>query len=125
ATALFLKEGFGATSIEAVARRAGISKRTFYRRFRGKEELFEAVIRRLIERWTPSFDATLFDGATLGTTLRQAGSYMLDAALSPEAIALHRVVVAEAAHFPGLARISYEVGAGADLIRIARLLEQR
>ncbi len=59
ATALFLGHGFGATSIEAVARRAGISKRTFYHRFRGKEMLFEAVVRRLIERWTPPFDAAL------------------------------------------------------------------
>src|SRR5712692_8655749 len=53
ATQLFLGDGFGATSIEAVAKRAGISKRTFYHRFRGKEVLFEAVVRRLIERWTP------------------------------------------------------------------------
>jgi AcrR family transcriptional regulator len=51
ATALFLGEGYGATSIEAIARRARISKRTFYHRFRGKEVLFETVLRRLIERW--------------------------------------------------------------------------
>ena len=59
ATALFLSDGFGATSIEGIAKRAGISKRTFYHRFTGKEMLFEAVVRRLIERWTPSFDAAL------------------------------------------------------------------
>ena len=65
ATALFLGDGFGATSIEAVAKRAGISKRTFYHRFRGKEVLFEAVVRRLIERWMPPFDAALFEGRAL------------------------------------------------------------
>src|SRR3979411_2905469 len=59
ATALFLSDGFGATSIEAVAKRAGISKRTFYHRFNGKEMLFEAVVRRLVERWTPSFGTGL------------------------------------------------------------------
>src|SRR5947209_19814422 len=32
ATELFLAEGYGATSIEAIAQRAGISKRTFYHR---------------------------------------------------------------------------------------------
>src|SRR5258706_6008183 len=44
ATALFLSDGFGATSIEAVAKRAGISKRTLYHRFNGKEMLFEAGV---------------------------------------------------------------------------------
>src|SRR5438067_2069433 len=65
ATALFLGDGFGATSIEAVAKHAGISKRTFYHRFRGKEELFQSVVRRLIERWMPPFDAALFEGPSL------------------------------------------------------------
>ena len=58
---LFLNDGFGATSIEAVAKRAGISKRTFYHRFTGKEMLFEAVVRRLVERWTPSFDTAMLE----------------------------------------------------------------
>src|SRR5258707_8733169 len=93
ATALFLGHGFGATSIEAVARRAGISKRTFYHRFRGKEVLFEAVVRRLIERWTPPLDAALFEGASLAQTLRRAAEYMLDVALTPEAPPLHRMVI--------------------------------
>src|SRR5436853_5824929 len=111
ATALFLKDGFEATSIEAVAKRTGISKRTFYHRFRGKEELFEAVVRRLIERWTPSFDTGLPEAADLAATLRQVAEYMLSVALSPQALALHRVVIAEAQRFPGLARILHELGA--------------
>jgi len=125
ATALFLGDGFGATSIEAVARRAGISKRTFYHRFRGKEVLFEAVVRRLIERWTPPLDATLFEGSSLAETLRRAGEYMLGVALTPEALALHRVVIAEATRFPGLARILHELGAATGIERIARVLEPR
>jgi len=125
ATALFLGDGFGATSIEAVARYAGISKRTFYHRFRGKEVLFEAVVRRLIERWTPPLDATLFEGSSLADTLRRAGEYMLGVALTPEALALHRVVIAEATRFPGLARILHELGAATGIERIARVLEPR
>src|SRR5438874_5574506 len=125
ATALFLNDGFGATSIEAVARRAGISKRTFYHRFRGKEVLFEAVVRRLIERWTPPLDVTLFEGASLVQLLRGAAEYMLGVALTPEALALHRVVIAEATRFPGLARILHELGAATGIERIARVLEPR
>ena len=125
ATALFLGDGFGATSIEAVAKRAGISKRTFYHRFRGKEVLFEAVVRRLIERWTPPFDAALFEAPSLAETLRRTAEHMLGVALTPEALALHRMVIAEATRFPGLARILHELGAAAGIERIARVLEQR
>jgi len=125
ATALFLSDGFGATSIEAVARRAGISKRTFYHRFRGKEVLFEAVVRRLIERWTPPLDAAMFEGPDLAETLHRAGEYMLGVALTPQALALHRVVIAEATRFPGLARILHELGAATGIERIARVLEPR
>jgi TetR/AcrR family transcriptional regulator, mexJK operon transcriptional repressor len=125
ATVLFLGHGFGATSIEAVARRAGISKRTFYHRFRGKEVLFEAVVRRLIERWTPAIDAALFEAPSLSEMLRRSAKYMLDVALTPQALALHRMVIAEATRFPGLARILHELGAASGIERIARVLEPR
>src|SRR5580704_2967738 len=87
AEALFLGHGFGATSIEAVAKRAGISKRTFYHRFPGKERLFEAVVRRLIERWPPPFDADVTESPTLADALRRTAEYMLKVALTPEALA--------------------------------------
>ena len=46
-------------------------------------------------------------------------------ALTPEALALHRMVIAEAPRFPGLARILHELGAAAGIERIARHLEER
>src|ERR1700686_5545541 len=82
ATALFLSDGFGATSIEAVAKRAGISKRTFYHRFSGKEMLFEAVVRRLIERWMPPFDAALIEAPSLAAALSRSAEHILKVALT-------------------------------------------
>jgi AcrR family transcriptional regulator len=125
ATALFLNHGFGTTSIEAVAKRAGISKRTFYHRFRGKEVLFEAVVRRLIERWMPPFDSALLDAPNIDAALRRAAEHMLNIALKPEALSLHRIVIAEARQFPGLARILHELGAATGVERISRDLERR
>jgi TetR/AcrR family transcriptional repressor of mexJK operon len=125
ATALFLGDGYGATSIEAVARHARISKRTFYHRFRGKEALFETVVRRLIDRWTPAFDSHLPEAADLAETLRRTAQSMLQAALTPEALALYRMAIAEATRFPALARILHDLGAAAGVDRIARHLEAR
>jgi AcrR family transcriptional regulator len=125
ATALFLGDGFGATSIEAVSKRAGVSKRTFYHRFSGKEALFEAVVRRMIERWTPPFDTALLDAPSLATALRRTAEHMLKVALTPEALALHRMVIAEARRFPELARILHELGAAAAIERLAGEFERR
>jgi AcrR family transcriptional regulator len=101
---LFLAEGYGSTTIEAVATRAGISKRTFYHRFDDKAALFAAVVHDIIEQIRPPPGVPLIEGATLRDILRRIAGMMLRAALAPQAIALHRLVMAEAARFPELVR---------------------
>jgi AcrR family transcriptional regulator len=110
ATELFLTEGYGSTSIEAVAGRARISKRTFYHRFDDKAALFAAVVHRIIEQIRPPPGVPLLEGATLQEILRRLAGFILRAALSPQAIALHRLVTAEAARFPNLVRAVYDEG---------------
>ncbi|HXY99996.1 MAG TPA: TetR/AcrR family transcriptional regulator [Stellaceae bacterium] len=125
ATGLFLSEGYGVTSIEAVARRARISKRTFYSRFRDKAELFGAVVHRVVERLRPPGDAGLFEGGTLEEILTRLARVILHAALSPQALALHRVILAEATRFPELAAVVTERGGSREAVtRIAALLER-
>jgi TetR/AcrR family transcriptional regulator, mexJK operon transcriptional repressor len=110
ATQLFLTEGYGSTSVEAVAGHAGISKRTFYHRFEDKAALFGAVVHRIIEQIRPPPGVPLLEGATLQDILRRLAGLVLRAALSPQAVALHRLVTAESARFPNLARAVYEEG---------------
>jgi hypothetical protein len=71
----------------------------------------------------PPFDAALFEGPSLAETLRRTAEQMLGVALTPEALALHRIVIAEAPRFPGLARILHDLGAAAGIERIAQYLE--
>ncbi len=112
ATALFLAEGYGSTTIEAVAARAGVSKRTLYARFEDKPALFAAVLHRIIDQIRPPPEVPLLVGGTLArrSCSRLAGM-ILHAALSPQAIALHRLLHAESARFPELVR-AIESGGG-------------
>ena len=125
ATQLFLAHGYGATSIEAVAQRARISKRTFYHRFPDKAALFSAVVHRIIERLRPPAGAPLFDeGSDLRAILEQLAALIVRAALSPQAIALHRLIVGESGRFPKLAATVNREGADEEAIRfIAGVLE--
>jgi TetR/AcrR family transcriptional regulator, mexJK operon transcriptional repressor len=104
ATDLFLAEGYGSTSIEAVSARAGISKRTFYDRFDDKAMLFAAVVHRIIDNLRPPAGVPIIAGATLPDILVRLAGLILLAALSPSAIALHRLVNAEAVRFPELVK---------------------
>ena len=126
AAALFFGEGYGAASIEQIAKNAQISKRTFYARFENKAALFSAVVRRVIQRVRPADGAAtdkLFLGDNIEEILRRIAPVILHGALSPEAVALHRVVQAEAARFPELALIVDKQGARQEAIkRIAALL---
>lgn len=120
ATDLFLSEGYGSTSIEAVAAGAGISKRTFYHRFEDKAALFAAVVHRIIGQIRPPAGVPLVEGTTLQNILRRLADLLLQAALSAQAVALHRLVTAESVRFPHLARAVYEegwVGQATTLIR--------
>jgi AcrR family transcriptional regulator len=125
ATSQFLTHGYGATSIESVARRARMSKRTFYHRFKNKPALFGAVIHRIINSLRPPAHVPLLEGAGLPQILHGLAKIILRAALSPNAIALHRLIVAESARFPNLATAVAEEGSTAEAISlIAGLLER-
>jgi AcrR family transcriptional regulator len=125
ATPLFLSHGYGATSIEAVARRAGISKRTFYHRFPDKPALFSAVIHRVIGRLRPPAGVPLLEGADLRAILERLAALILNAAVSPQAVALHRLVIGESGRFPKLAAVVNREGAAEEAIRlIAGVLER-
>jgi TetR/AcrR family transcriptional repressor of mexJK operon len=118
ATELFLAQGYGLTTIEALARRAGISKRTFYHRFADKAVLFGAVVHRIVERIRPPPSVPLLEGATLHEVLKRLAGLIMHAALSPPAIALHRLIVGESARFPELARAMNAEGASQEAITL-------
>jgi len=125
ATEQFFNLGYGATTIEAVARRARVSKRTLYHRFEDKSALFGAVIRRTIERLRPPPDVPLLHGADLSQMLHGLADLILHAALSAPAIQLHRLIIAESSRFPDLATAVNNQGASEEAVRlIAGLLER-
>lgn len=125
ATTLFLSQGYGGTSIEAVARRARISKRTFYHRFEDKPALFGAVVHHIIDRLRPPAGVPLIEGANLQEILERLAGLMLRGALAPQAIALHRLAVAESARFPTLARIVTQQGPAQEgIMLIAGILDR-
>lgn len=57
----------------------------------------------MVERLRPANDASPFAGGTVADILLRLAQAILRAALTPDALALHRIIVAEASRFPELA----------------------
>jgi len=105
---LFMEQGFGASSMEAVAKEAGISKKTIYCFFDTKEALFDAVMKDHIERAPlPSFNRDIADAATLEQTLVATLTEAARVRLVPFAVNAFRLTIAEAPRFPEIARTFY------------------
>lgn len=107
---VFLERGYHTASMDAIAAQAKVSKITVYAHFSSKQALFSAIIAALAGRLTGAFERMTLAGLPPETALRQMARAYLDLALAPRSLALHRLVVAEAAHQPQLGRLIHRHG---------------
>ena len=106
----FLASGFGAVSMDVIAREAGASKATVYAYFSSKEELFGAMVAREGERYFGGFSAGELDPREVEASLTEIARRFLDLVLSPDAIAVNRITIAEAVRFPELGKAFWRAG---------------
>jgi AcrR family transcriptional regulator len=119
----FLAAGFGAVSMDTIAREAGVSKATVYAHFAGKEELFGAVIGRECERYFARFSEGELDPGDVRASLTVLGRRFLELLLSPDAIALYRIILGEVTRFPGLGEVFWRAGPERQRLQIEAFLK--
>jgi AcrR family transcriptional regulator len=116
ATRLFLDRGFEATSLDAVAQAARVSKPTVYSRYGDKRGLFAAVLRREIARWLAPLSAAaemqLSSASDISVEQRlvEIGREMLTFTCGPDAVAFSRMMTSQAINFPDVAKLGKEEG---------------
>jgi TetR/AcrR family transcriptional regulator, mexJK operon transcriptional repressor len=107
---VFLAHGFSAATSDMLQQAAGVSKATVYAHFASKDALFIAAIEQQCAGFMDVLRQIDFAPGHLRATLRTLGHTYLTRALGPTALALLRVVTAEAERFPQLARTFYLAG---------------
>jgi TetR/AcrR family transcriptional repressor of mexJK operon len=119
ATDLFAARGYGAVSMDAIARAADVSKATLYAHFESKDRLFATIVEvACLENFIPADD--LADAPTdLADALRAIGARLLRFFLRERSLAIHRLVIAESVRFPELGRAFYDNGPVAGRKRLA------
>lgn len=105
----FLENGYAATTMSSIAATLGGSKGTLWRYFPSKEALFAAVLERATKAYHDDLAHLLEPGNELASTLRSFTSGFLKRVLTADSLAMFRLVVAEAARFPEMGAIFYEL----------------
>lgn len=119
---VFMELGYGAASMDAIARQAAVSKATLYTHFDGKDALFEALIVMECKHLSGQIGLRALDEPDIRVALRSLAQDFNNLLCQDESLAMFRIVVAEAPRFPELGRIFYASGPKIMIDRIAELL---
>jgi TetR/AcrR family transcriptional repressor of mexJK operon len=128
ATRLFLEKGVEGTSIDEISRRSGVAKRFIYARYPDKAALFVGVVERFRENLLGEMQSLGPLPDTVDEGLVAFGRRLLDLALRPQALAMHRMFIAATIRFPGLVPLFSErtrQQALADIIEVLRAYAER
>ena len=122
---LFLEHGFDLVTMEAVAEKADITKRTLYMRYKDKSALFVAAMRtNAKDVWrVPDVDEVTSSATSLGDRLYMLAEALLDQALNPRIVKLARIAAAQANAFPEEVKSSYNMSLSPRIKSVVALLE--
>lgn len=119
---IFSERGFTATSMNAVAERAAVSKLTAYRHFGSKDELFTAAVTARCETMLAGTSETPTQSSDARDALIAFGRAFLALILHAEAIAIHRLIVAEQDRAPQLGPLFHSAAIQPTQQRLAALI---
>ena len=120
ATALFMQHGYRGVSMDMLAKATPVSKPTLYANFADKEALFAAVITDRCKILVGTIETSSL--ADPKTALTAIGTSFLTMLLDSESLGMHRVIAAEAAQFPTMAKLFYESGPKQTHLLLSRYL---
>jgi AcrR family transcriptional regulator len=103
----FAAGGYAATSMETVARLAGVSTKTLYRLIPNKAALFEGMVSDRLDRFVYQVKLQTGDHTDTEAALCAALMDCADLALDEEVIAIQRIILQESGKFSDLAGVFY------------------
>jgi AcrR family transcriptional regulator len=103
----FAGNGYAATCMEAVARRAGVSTKTLYRLIPNKAALFEGMVSDRLNRFISEVNLRAADHTDIKQALAAALIACAELALDQEVIGLQRMLLQEAGKFSDVAGMYY------------------
>jgi AcrR family transcriptional regulator len=119
---LLERQGFAATTMQAVAREAHASMETLYRWYGDKTGLFRSLITRNTDEVAATLERSLAQGQTGLQRLADAGPALLSMLVGPRAVALNRAAASDATG--SLGQTLAEGGRGTLFPRLVAVMQQ-
>jgi AcrR family transcriptional regulator len=104
----FQANGYEATSIAAVAERAGVSTKTLYRLIPTKAELLACVVSDRIGQFVIEIDLSTLDSMDAAAALERMLIVFGTLTLDPEVVGMTRLVIGECRAFPEIGAAFYK-----------------
>ena len=120
---VFLAQGFDATSMNEVARVAGVSKGTLYVYFQNKEQLFQAMVGQQCHQQGERIFALDADDHDIEGVLTRLGQGLVEFLCRPDRAPSLRTVIAISERMPELGRQFYETGPAFGLAQLTTYLK--
>ncbi|MGH7002480.1 MAG: TetR/AcrR family transcriptional regulator [Alphaproteobacteria bacterium] len=106
---IFAERGYAAAKLDEVAARAGVSKGTLYLYFESKEELFRSMVRGLLLPNLAAAERRIAESTGQVSDLLRGIIATLGHAVSQTKLgAIPKLIIAESANFPDLAKFYHE-----------------
>jgi AcrR family transcriptional regulator len=122
---LFLEHGFELTTIEMIAARINMTKRTVYARYPDKASLFRGAVQRAIERQiVPQQVLEGFDRGDLTETLASIARLRIGQVMTANGLRLQRIINTESYRFPEIFTANFEQSAKPVIDFVAGLLDR-
>jgi len=120
----FINCGYSGASMEAIAEAAPVSKPTLYSHFKGKQELFAAVIAGQCEALVGTLSRAPAEHLEPVAGLKAIVGAFVDLIYSSEALSLYRLIIAEQPKFPELGALFFRSGPEPVLTLLASYLTE-
>ncbi|MDB5971154.1 MAG: TetR family transcriptional regulator [Hydrocarboniphaga sp.] len=121
---LFASDGLYATSMDAIAQKAGVAKVTLYSHFEDKNALYVAVVRQLGSRRVPGDVFELQDKETFSGRLSKIAEAVFDFSMAPESTQLIRLLTGSERSASDLSQLFWDSGSDLLLSKLAAFFAQ-
>ena len=123
ATMLFTEQGYSSTSMDLIAKSAGVSKQTVYSHFGNKDELFSASIKQKCDSYHMT-EIALDNASDPQEILFVLAKRFLKMLTSKEGVAVHRICAYESKSYPQISELFYKEGPERIIIDVAQLMSE-
>jgi TetR/AcrR family transcriptional repressor of mexJK operon len=122
---LFLEHGYEQATIEMIASRVGMTKRTIYARYPDKAALFLSTVLRAIERQALPLEVLEeLDDGDLAGTLKAVARLRIKQVMTPDGLRLQRVINTEGYRFPEIFVANFELSSATVVDFVAGVLDR-